>query len=161
MIQGMRSGGELPTVLQEIANDIRAEQNLFRRMSSETTSQAMFILFALLVGAPLLFSASNQFIVIFSDIYHKIGLDKDLSSMPTTGSMISIKKLPITSEFFMFYAGTTLAVSSMFGALLIGLIRTGKLSAGIPLVPVVAVCSVLIFLVLQNVLGSFFKGMMV
>ncbi|RLI87785.1 MAG: hypothetical protein DRO76_01870, partial [Candidatus Altiarchaeales archaeon] len=53
MVQGMRSGGELPTVLQEIANDIRTEQNLFRRMRSETTSQTMFILFALLIGAPL------------------------------------------------------------------------------------------------------------
>jgi len=43
MIQGMRSGGELPTVLQEIASDIRTEQNLFKRMSAQTTSQAMFI----------------------------------------------------------------------------------------------------------------------
>jgi Flp pilus assembly protein TadB len=79
MIQGMRSGGELPTVLQEIANDIRAEQNLFRRMSSETTSQAMFIIFALLIGAPLLYAASNQFIVIGLGCYYFLprhGIDK-------------------------------------------------------------------------------------
>jgi hypothetical protein len=74
--------------------------------------------------------------------------------------MVSISKLPITSEFFMLYAVITLTVSSMFGALLIGLIRTGKLSSGIPLVPILALFSVLIFLGLQTGLNSFFSGMM-
>lgn len=160
MIQGMRSGGELPTVLQEIANDIRAEQNLYKRMSAQTTSQAMFILFALLIGAPLLFSSSLQFVTIFNKIYEKVGFNDDLSAMPQQTGMIALQKLPISANFFFQYAIITLFVLSMFGSLLIGLIKTGKLSSGVPLMPVIAPLSVIIFYLMTVALSSFFKGMM-
>jgi pilus assembly protein TadC len=160
MIQGMRSGGELPTVLQEIANDIRAEQNLFKRMSAQTTSQAMFILFALLIGAPLLFSSSLQFVTIFNAIYEKVGFSDESNSMPQQSGMISLQKLPITAAFFFQYAVLTLLISGLFGALLIGLIKNGKLSSGVPLMPVIAILSVIIFWLMTILLGSFFKGMM-
>jgi len=159
MIQGMRSGGELPTVLQEIASDIRSEQNLYKRMSAETTSQAMFILFALLIGAPLLFSASLQFITIFNSIYDRIGLS-DVNSTPLQTGMMSLKKLPITDQFFSQYAMITLAISALFGGLLIGLIRSGKLSAGIPITPVVVILALVVFVVISSLLGSFFTGML-
>jgi pilus assembly protein TadC len=160
MIQGMRSGGELPTVLQEIANDIRSEQNLFKRMSAQTTSQAMFILFALLIGAPLLFSSSLQFVTIFNAIYEKVGFNDNTNSMPQQTGMISLHKLPISANFFFQYAVITLGVSGLFGALLIGLIKNGKLSSGVPLMPVVAVLSIFIFWLMTILLGSFFRGMM-
>ncbi len=161
MIQGMRSGGELPTVLQEIANDIRAEQNLFKRMSAQTTSQAMFIIFALLIGAPLLFASSLQFVTIFNKIYEKVGYDSSgASSMPVQSGMITLQKLPITTNFFFQYAVIVLFVLGLFGALLIGLIKSGKLSSGVPLMPLLVLLSILIFLGMNTLLGSFFKGMM-
>jgi formate hydrogenlyase subunit 4 len=74
--------------------------------------------------------------------------------------MISLQKLPISSTFFFQYAVITLFVLGIFGALLIGLIKNGKLSSGVPLVPVIALLSVLIFWLMTIALGSFFKGMM-
>lgn len=128
MIQGMRSGGELPTVLQEIASDIRTEQNLFKRMSAQTTSQAMFILFALIIGAPLLFGSSLQFVTIFNKIYEKVGLNSDTAGAITQqySGMVSMQKLPISATFFFQYAVITLIVLGFFGGMLIGLIKTGK-----------------------------------
>ncbi len=161
MIQGMRSGGELPTVLQEIANDIRTEQNLFKRMSAQTTSQAMFILFALLIGAPLLFSSSLQFVTIFNKIYEKVGYSNTgAGEMPRQTGMIALQKLPITADFFFQYAIIMLAVLGLFGALLIGLIKSGKLSSGVPLMPIVVVLSIIVFWAMNTFLASFFKGMM-
>lgn len=161
MIQGMRSGGELPTVLQEIANDIRTEQNLLKRMSAQTTSQAMFIIFALLIGAPLLFSSSLQFVSIFNKIYEKVGYgNTGANEMPRQTGMIALQKLPITADFFFQYAIIILAVLGLFGALLIGLIKTGKLSTGVPLMPLLVIISIIIFWGMNTLLGSFFKGMM-
>ncbi len=160
MVQGMRSGGELPTVLQEIANDIRTEQNLFRRMRSETTSQTMFILFALLIGAPLLFAASLQFVTIFSTIFSETGISTASSTLTPHTGIISIQELPISPDFFWKYAVITLGISGLFGALLIGLIRTGKLSAGVPLIIILIPLAIIIFVVLEKLLGSLFVGMM-
>ena len=156
MVQGMRSGGELPTVLQEISNDIRTEQNLFKRMSADTTSQSMFILFALLIGAPLLLAASLQFVTMFNTIFSHV----DPGDSGASTAQIPIQKLPITQEFFWVYAVVLLALSGLCGALLIGMMRTGKLSTGVPLILLLVPLPVLIFIGLTMLLASFFSGLM-
>jgi Flp pilus assembly protein TadB len=159
MIQGMRSGGELPTVLQEIARDIRTEQNLVRRMESETTSQVMFILFSLVFGAPLLFAASSQFVSIFSKVFSMIDVDK-LEKAAQGSGMVTLQPLVITEEGFVMYAVIVLAVCSFFGSLIIGLMRSGKMSRGITMIPVIMALSVGLFLLMRFALSSFFGGMM-
>ncbi len=159
MIQGMRSGGELPTVLQEIARDIRTEQNLVRRMESETTAQVMFILFSLVFGAPLLFAASSQFIGIFSKVFSMIDVDK-LSKAAQGSGMVTLQPLAIGEETFVMYACVVLVVCSFFGSLIIGLMRSGKMSRGIPMIPVIMVMSVGLFLLMRFGLSTFFSGMM-
>ncbi|MBU4437510.1 MAG: type II secretion system F family protein [Candidatus Altiarchaeota archaeon] len=157
MIQGMKSGGELPTVLQEIAMDIRTEQNLMNRMRAETAAQAMFIIFAILVGAPLLFASSIQFITIFSKIYGRI--DTNVLSQQAQSGLMSMSGLSITPEFYFMYAVLTLTISAFFASLLVGLIRTGKISAGLSSVPIIIALAVGIFVGLNYGLGSFFQGM--
>ncbi|MEA3254577.1 MAG: type II secretion system F family protein [Candidatus Altiarchaeota archaeon] len=156
MVQGMRSGGELPTVLQEISSDIRTEQNLFKRMSADTTSQAMFILFALLIGAPLLLAASLQFVTMFNTIFSHV----DPGESGAATAQIPISKLPIDGDFFTMYAIILLALSGLCGAILIGMMRTGKLSTGVPLTLLLVPLPVIIFIVLATLLGSFFGGLM-
>jgi len=158
MIQGMRSGGELPTVLQEIAKDIRTEQNLVKRMESETTGQVMFILFSLIVGAPLLFAASSQFISIFSKVFSVI----DLSKLPQEAQMgmVKIQRLSITEDDFKLYSLIVLSVSSFLGSLLIGLMRSGKMTSGIPIIPIAMGLSIGIFFGLRYILSLFFGSMM-
>ncbi|RLC40840.1 MAG: hypothetical protein DRH44_08090 [Candidatus Coatesbacteria bacterium] len=159
MIQGMRSGGELPTVLQEIARDIRTEQNLVKRMESETTGQVMFILFSLIVGAPLLFAASSQFISMFSKVFSVI----DLSKLPQEAQMgmVKIQPLSITEDDFVLYSLIVLSVSSFLGSLLIGLMRSGKMTFGIPIIPIAMGLSIGVFFVLRYILSLFFGSMMV
>ena len=157
MIQGMKSGGELPTVLQEIATDIRTEQNLMNRMRAETAAQAMFIVFAILVGAPLLFASSIQFITIFSKIYSRI--DTNVLSQQAQSGLMSMQGLSITPDFYSMYAILTLGISAFFAALLVGLIRTGKISSGLSSIPILVALAVGIFYALNYGLGSFFGGM--
>jgi len=157
MIQGMKSGGELPTVLQEIATDIRTEQNLMKRMRAETAAQAMFIVFAILIGAPLLFASSIQFITIFSKIYSRI--DTNVLSQQAQSGLMSMSGLSITPEFYFMYAVLTLGVSAFFASLLVGLIRTGKISSGLSSMPILIALAVGIFVGLNYGLGSFFGGM--
>jgi len=157
MIQGMKSGGELPTVLQEIATDIRTEQNLMNRMRAETAAQAMFIVFAILVGAPLLFASSIQFITIFSKIYGRI--DANVLSQQAQSGLMAMSGLSITPDFYFMYAVITLGVSAFFASLLVGLIRTGKISSGLSSIPILIALAVGIFVGLNYGLGSFFQGM--
>ncbi|OYT41264.1 MAG: hypothetical protein B6U86_02655 [Candidatus Altiarchaeales archaeon ex4484_43] len=135
MVQGMRSGGELPTVLQEISKDIRTERNLVKRMESETNGQVMFILFSLII---------------------------DLGKLPQEAQMgmVRIQPLSITEGDFVLYSLIVLSVSSFLGSLLIGLMRSGKMTSGIPIIPIAMGLSIGIFLALRYILSSFFGGIM-
>jgi len=158
MVQGMRSGGELPSVLQEIADGIRSEQNLKKRMAAETTSQVLFIVFALVIGAPMLFAASHQFVTIFSQTFSSIGLSEGTSR---GGSLIQLEGFAIEPGFFSLYAICVLIVSSFFGSLIINVMKNGEMlsASGITLIPLLMVLSVAVFCVLDSLLGSLFQGM--
>ncbi|OYT26216.1 MAG: hypothetical protein B6U97_04255 [Candidatus Altiarchaeales archaeon ex4484_96] len=171
MIQGMKSGGELQSVLQEIAEDIRNEIALVNRMKTETTMQVMFIAFALIFGAPLLFSASNQFVMVFSKTLEEI----NIPDAAATGNLIAIHEFPVSSSVecgymelkcenkfnFKTYCLFCLFISALFGSLLIGLMRTGRIgsASGLYTAAVIIVVSLLVFIILNSAMGSLFSNM--
>ena len=96
---------------------------------------------------------------IFSSIYAKVnsgGLTQSAQS-----GMMALRPLSVEPSFFYWYAITVLVVCSAFGSFIVGLIRTGKLSSGITLVPALVAGSIIIFLALNEGFGSFFGGMLV
>ena len=159
IIQGMKSGGDLPTVLQGISEDIRIEQNIQKEMAANTKAYAMFILFAILIGAPLLLGVSITFVEIFSSILKTINIDQ--LGAEAGGGAIKIAPLSITPEFFRNYAVLTLGTLGLLGGLLISIIQTGNARSGVTYAPVMAIVAVVIFLVVWQVLISFFGQMIV
>lgn len=157
IIQGMKSGGELPTVLQGISMDMRAEQILQGQMRAETNAHALFIMFALLIGAPLLFGVSLRFITTFSALFSKLNV-AEVAKIPKTG-MISLTGMSISPSFFLQYSILILSLLGFFGALLIGLIRTGRAISGIYNIPVFILISVGVFLLINYLLGTIFGVM--
>ncbi|MCK4491828.1 MAG: type II secretion system F family protein [Candidatus Altiarchaeales archaeon] len=162
IIQGIRSGGDLPAVLQEISRDLQEEQNLIERMKSETYAQVMFIVFAICVGAPMLFSVSIQFINVFTRIFEEINVEGLMTSGASTGLMMGMHGMSITKEIFIIYAIVLLTILSFFGAIIIGLMRSGKLitSSGFSMIPTMMIASLSIFLVLNSVLDVIFMSLM-
>jgi len=157
IIQGITSGGELPAILQTVAVDMRSEQNLIKQMRSETNAHVMFILFAILFGAPLLFAVSLQFIGVFSTLFSKLDISQ-LSNIPHGASMITLQPFVIGQDFYFKYALVTLLVLCLFGSFLLGILRTGKGIAGLQnIIPMILV-SIAVFLALNYVLTNVFAG---
>ncbi len=156
IVQGMKSGGDLPAVLQAITMDMRRESGLKRQMAAETNGHAIFILFAIMIGAPLLFSVSYQFIMIFSGMMTKLNVVELAKKAPQ--SMIQISPLAITPEFFQYYALGILLLSGFFGAIMIGIIRTGDPVSGVPSIPAFIVIPLIVFYVMKTVLAMFFAN---
>ncbi|MFC2162402.1 type II secretion system F family protein [Candidatus Altiarchaeota archaeon] len=159
IIQGMISGGDLPDVLQGISKDMRKEYNLKKQMASETNAHALFIWFAIFVGAPLLFSVSLQFVTIFSTLLSKLNVQDMKEATPA--AMISLNQLSITPEFYQFYAIAILFISGFFAAFLIGILKTGKPVSGTPSVPMMTLGPIAVFLAMKYVLDSFFSSLFI
>jgi hypothetical protein len=221
LIQGMKAGGELPQILQGIATDIRQMKLLQKEMAANTMSYVLFILFGMILGAPLLFSVSIQFVDIMNR-FQPEGFDtemiEDISSNPAMGGMQGFNVLSlggggcpkdfdadgipdawekqhglnaknssdahsvnsetgekyideyneaaeplpascITPQYLSTFAMMALFSIAFFGSLLIGLIRDGKQSAGIKLMPLLIPATLGMF-TLMNAGMSFFFGSM-
>ncbi len=158
IIQGIQSGGELPNVLKGISADMRAEHNLRKEIRAETNINTIFILFSILVGAPVLFAVSLQFITIFSTLFSRINVS-ELTNI-SRHTMITLRELSISPEFFMQYAMAILIVLSFYGALLIGLVRTGKIITGIRNIPILIIVSTGVFFLVNYLLEIFLSGLM-
>lgn len=222
IIQGMKTGGELPTILKGIAEDIRQIKLLQKEMAANTTTYTMFIIFGIVVGAPLLFSVSIQFVDTINkfqpdeiDIaavgpgvlqYSVIGTqgvsmmlgtrcpkDFDGDSIPDVcekqmgldprnpndAGKIDPRSLRgetyyqewkksgacaapqscVNREYLDLFAYIALFGASFFGSLLIGMIRHGKQSAGIKLVPILVPLTILMFLLFKFGMKAFFGAM--
>jgi Flp pilus assembly protein TadB len=157
IIQGMKSGGDLPQVLQAITIDMRREQNLKKQMAAETSAHAIFIIFAIMIGAPLLFSVSFQFITIFSTMMTKLNVEDLSKNAPA--SMVTLSPMAITPDFFNFYAILILAISGFFAAMLVGILRTGNPISGIASTPAFVAIPIAVFYAMKFALGLVFSSM--
>jgi len=221
IIQGMKAGGELPNILQGIGSDIRQMRLLQKEMAANTMSYTLFILFGMILGAPLLFSVSIQFVDIMNRFqpegintealsnaqaspmaggmqgFDVISLgrggcprdfDKDgiadkwekehgLSPKNTSDAMKidpetnlpylieyqqTAEPLPgscITAGYLSTFAMIALLSVAFFGSLLVGLIRSGKQSAGLKLAPLLIVVTLGMFWLMNTGMSFFFGSM--
>ncbi|MEK6835818.1 MAG: type II secretion system F family protein, partial [Nanoarchaeota archaeon] len=75
LIEGMRAGGELATVVNKIAWSIKEDQILNREMSAEVMTYSIFIIFASLFAAPLFYALANRIIIIMAEVTSKISVE--------------------------------------------------------------------------------------
>lgn len=156
LIEGMESGGKLSELIAKIAWNIKETQMMKKQLAADTTAYVMFIGFASLIAAPVLFALSHRILIIMSDVISKI----DLSSAVGVSTKIPITSLGtgLSQSDFKVFAYLSLFIISIFSSLIIGSVRTGDVKGGVRLIPIFIVISFILFLVASIVLSKFFSG---
>jgi len=163
IIEGMESGGELAHLLEEIANNVRVTQSLRKEIKASVMTYSIFILFAAVLGAPMLFAIS----VFFVDVMGKLWSPALLGGIEATGgvagpgSFLAKASGPqITVDQLFWFAIASLSLTTFFGSLIIGLIQSGKEKNGLKFIPLLMTGAIGIFLlarfVIQMLLGGLF-----
>lgn len=160
MIEGIESGGEMATLLEETASDIRTAQEMKKKVKSNVTMYSMFIIFASVLGGPLLFSISLYFIEITSKLWggQMSGAQEGLSQ--TGASMISMGVPQLEPAELRLFALVTIGVTTFFGGLIIGLIQEGKATKGLKYAPFMVIAGIGLFLASKFIITTFFGGFM-
>jgi hypothetical protein len=150
--EGLEKGGELASLLDQLADDIVNTNVLKKEVAAQVGMYAIFIFFAAGIGAPLLYSVSTTLIQSMV----KISSMTNLQPVPQTQvGTIQLKKIEIDVNMIIIYELSALAVTSLFGGMLIGLLKEGTEKAGIKIVPILLVLNFVIFFVTTKVLTSF------
>ena len=155
LVESIESGGEVASLINRIAWSVKENQILKKEIAANISMYAIFIGFAALVAAPLLYSLSHRIIIVMSELTGKI----DLSSVTSTVST----KLPIqtigsgiTATDFKVFAFIMLFITSLFSGMIISIVKKGSIKEGLKNIPVYVVVSMLLFLLFSVILTGLF-----
>ncbi len=142
IIEGIRGGGQIVTLLEETAIDIRRRQAISKEISANIMMYAIFIAFAGCLGAPGLYALSGYLTTTMSQLTPDMSMSEQVSSKV---SFIQMSGGQVSPEFlFMFSLGAIL-ITTVFGGLILGMINSGKEKDGIKYAPILSVIALLIF----------------
>ncbi len=154
LLEGLAAGGEIADLLNKIALDIQETRILKKEMSANVATYAIFITFASIVMAPILFALATELLTIIVRITSTL----DLSSSGSSFFTINMKTSESMIVNFKWFSVMMLAVSALMSASIVSVIRKGRLKEGIRNLPIfIAVSLVLYFLsvsALHAMLGS-------
>lgn len=151
--EGMAKGGSLQQLLDGLANDIRETRLMKKEVSAQVMVYAIFIFFAVCIGAPILLAVSGHLVRTMSELSKTI----DVKQTITAGFLtLRFQTFEIEASFLLLYSLASLSVTSVFGGMLIGLLQEGSEKAGLKFIPVLLIIGVSIFLVTRMLITKFF-----
>lgn len=150
---GIRSGGNLAVLLEQTATTMRQRGFVEKKAASNVLMYMIFILFAVGIGAPVLFSLSTVLVQVLTSLIGTIPPIEANIGLPFTLTSINISETFVTYFSILF-----IIVIDFMAALLLGLVNTGKEKGGVKYVlPLIAI-SLTIFFIVKIILGRYFVG---
>lgn len=154
IVEGIASGGELSSLLEETARDIKNMELIKSEIRAQVRTYTIFIFFAAILAAPALFSVS----IYLADTLAKLS-PLELAHIPVEAYKVipfMFKTVPrYGSEFLQLYCISNILIISTFASLLIGLIEYGDELRGVNYIPVLVVLSLTIFFLTSRVVAQF------
>ncbi len=173
--EGIKLGGEMAQLLDAVAVDIRSEQLLRKEIITSTLMYGIFIVFATVLAAPILFSISTFYsemneAIIAKQVKQKAGgpdvrvaaQQAGISAIASFGQAGG-KRSPdaITAQDVFWFSLANIILSNICAALILGLIQDGKALRGIKFIMPFLLVSVSLYLFslsgLRGVFGTFLK----
>tara|TARA_Y100000310_G_scaffold343799_1_gene453091 strand:- start:3027 stop:4016 length:990 start_codon:yes stop_codon:yes gene_type:complete len=149
----MRSGGHLATLLEELAKDIEETKSLKKDLVTSTKTYTAFIMFTIIIGAPLLLAISIHFIKVITAMQAKAG-----TTTAGFGLGMLAGEIVITADFLTNMAISMLIITGLLASILLGVIAEGKPKHGFRYAPLIITGSLVIFVVLRYAVANFFGG---
>jgi len=163
LVEGNSLGGQMASLLYEIAQDLRNQQAMQREINNATMMYTIFIVFSALIASPVLFATSVYYNVISAGISKNIGSLESLppEAMQFGGSVGGIGTgAGISPDDLRLFAIASILVTSFFASFTLAQIRSGKLLAGIKLMPIFVTLALGIFFGTFYALETMFSSIM-
>src|SRR4030042_1712475 len=156
LLGGKAAGGELADPLKKEAMNIEETKLIKKEMASSVTTYVIFIIFATIIAAPVLFGLSTQLLVVIKAITGRLG-----STMSSSSSIMgfSFSGDAIKTSDFSIFAYLMLGISAFSSACIVSIIRKGRVKEGLAQIPVFIIVALLIYTFASLLIGGMFSSM--
>lgn len=152
---GLKSGGELASLLDQAADNLRGQELVEQKVRSNVLMYVIFIFFAIGFGSPLLFGLSSFLVQTLTKNLAAVTMPRTaLTAMPLT-----VTEVGIPSEFIIIFILVSLITTSILGSLVIGLISKGEQKAGIKFIPILLVMTIGLFFLVRFLISRILGGL--
>ncbi len=167
--RGIASGGQIADLLIQLGDDIREQKSVQDESKAETSMYVLLIFVAAALGAPILYGISSYIVQILTDQLATLsggGMSQLASGASASGNlqvivkMVSGERKSLSPEFVVNFSIVALFVTSIFAALTLGAIQSGKEKNGIKYIPFLLLVGLSLFFVIRLVLQSIFGDLM-
>jgi len=154
--KGVRAGGQLVSLFEETAIDIRRKESIKKEVRANIMMYAIFIGFAGCIGAPILYALSGFLVSTISTLGQTVSVSAEATAkMPLKMNF----GIGISSEFLLIFSVAAILITTIFGGLIIGLISSGKEKDGIKYIPILAIASLAVFFVTGFMINMMFGSL--
>ena len=167
LIQGIELGGALANLLTEIASDIRTNQALRSEITAATTMYTIFIIFASVLAAPMLFAVSSFYVQATNKIWQSQqsggpsgGGYAGLEQQGDTSVLKMSQENSLTFEEVRIFAVACIIITTFFGSLSIGMIKYGAARKGIRYIPIFVSAALAIYFIGYLIVSSAFADIL-
>ncbi|MGC8676450.1 MAG: type II secretion system F family protein, partial [Candidatus Micrarchaeia archaeon] len=158
IIEGVQYGGGMTDLLNQIAKDTRAQQTIQKEISGQLFLYTIFIAFAALIGAPVLYGLTSQMIYVTDTVWAGI-LKSNPGGLPTVGvSFLRPSPPKITIAMYHNFAIAAVLMITGFAAFIVSAISTGSIFKGIRYLPLFLLIGIGVFLITALVIGGMFAS---
>jgi pilus assembly protein TadC len=157
VLEAERYGGGMTDLLKQISKDLRNEHIIQKEVSGQLFMYMIFIAFAALAAAPVLFAMTSQMIGITLNIWSKISLNS-LSSVPSTGiSFLKFSTPQITLAGYQDFALASIILITGMCAFIVSAISSGRMIRGMRYLPLFILMGLLVYFIVSLVVGNIFS----
>ncbi len=148
LLEGMQGGGEIAELLNKIALNIQQVRIMKKQMAADVLTYVIFITFASIIIAPVLFALSTQLLKIVTTILGSI----DISS---SGSSFGFSSDPsIKPSDFKWFVMAMIAITGSISAMIIAIIQKGSAREGLKKIPTFVIVALILYFLANWLLGG-------
>jgi hypothetical protein len=158
MLEAVKFGGAMADLLEQLSKDLRSQQLMQKEVAGQLFMYSIFIAFAGLVAAPVLYGLTSQMIVVTDTVWKGI-LAQNPGGLPTTGVSF-LKPSPPKISPATYHEFSILAIITItgFASLIMSAISSGSAIKGMRYLPLFVVAGFGIYLAVQSVIGAVFSS---
>lgn len=152
--EGVKAGGNVGELLEKISTNLQEMKTLKKEMAANVTTYVIFITFAAIVAAPLLFGLSGQMLNVVQGISSTVDTsstdisepqDSEMAGVSSVGMSMSISSQSIEQGDYKLFVFTCLVLSSIFSSMIVSTIKHGNVKQGAHYIPIFMVVSIVLF----------------
>jgi len=153
IVEAIKGGSRIADIIDRIVENIRATDNLKKKMSSSSATFGIFISATILVISPGLFALSYHLLLMLKSFSKNLG---NTAMTANVSIPINFSELAVTPENFKIFSLLVLGIVAFFSAIIISIIKNGNIKAGVKYIPLFVFISLGMYYLFMFGLGQIF-----